>query len=117
MCCCSALAEVLKYERCSIVQEAAIPVCLNAVDVIAKAKTGTGKTLAFIIPAIEKVRLPHCSHCCSTLRYHWCNDGAFLVPDPIWTTFHSPAFYRTDSQPMSSIQAMKHLTEGGQHSR
>lgn len=47
---------MLKYERCSLVQAAAIPVCLGAGDVIAKAKTGTGKTLAFIIPTIEKVR-------------------------------------------------------------
>ncbi|GFR45934.1 hypothetical protein Agub_g7396 [Astrephomene gubernaculifera] len=50
-----ALAEVLKYERCSLVQAAAIPVCLGPEDVIAKAKTGTGKTLAFVIPTIEKV--------------------------------------------------------------
>jgi ATP-dependent RNA helicase MSS116 len=52
---CRALAEVLKYERCSLVQAAAIPVCLGPDDVIAKAKTGTGKTLAFTIPLIEKV--------------------------------------------------------------
>ncbi|KAG2501074.1 hypothetical protein HYH03_000893 [Edaphochlamys debaryana] len=50
-----ALAEVLKYERCSLVQAASIPVCLGPDDVIAKAKTGTGKTLAFMIPALEKV--------------------------------------------------------------
>jgi hypothetical protein len=53
-----ALAEVLRYERCSLVQAAAIPVCLGQEDVIAKAKTGTGKTLAFVIPTIEKVHLP-----------------------------------------------------------
>ncbi|GLC52864.1 hypothetical protein PLESTB_000682300 [Pleodorina starrii] len=50
-----ALVEVLRYERCSLVQAAAIPVCLGPADVVAKAKTGTGKTLAFVIPAIEKV--------------------------------------------------------------
>lgn len=50
---------MLKYERCSLVQAAAIPVCLGAEDVIAKAKTGTGKTLAFIIPTIEKVSGAH----------------------------------------------------------
>lgn len=55
---CRALTEVLKYERCSLVQAAAIPVCLGPEDVIAKAKTGTGKTLAFIIPTIEKVSVP-----------------------------------------------------------
>ncbi|EFJ48047.1 hypothetical protein VOLCADRAFT_91218 [Volvox carteri f. nagariensis] len=50
-----ALSEVLRYELCSLVQAASIPVCLGPEDVIAKAKTGTGKTLAFIIPTIEKV--------------------------------------------------------------
>lgn len=52
---CRALAEVLKYEYCSLVQAAGIPACLTQDDVIAKARTGTGKTLAFIVPIIEKV--------------------------------------------------------------
>jgi DEAD/DEAH box helicase len=50
-----ALAEVLKYELCTEVQAASLPVCLSGSDVICKAKTGTGKTLAFLIPAIEQV--------------------------------------------------------------
>jgi ATP-dependent RNA helicase MSS116, mitochondrial len=29
-------------------------VCLTGVDVLAKAKTGTGKTLAFLIPSVER---------------------------------------------------------------
>lgn len=52
---CRALAEVLQYEYCSLVQAAGIPKCLTQDDVIAKARTGTGKTLAFIVPIIEKV--------------------------------------------------------------
>lgn len=52
---CRALSEVLQYEYCSLVQAAGIPACLGQEDVIAKARTGTGKTLAFIIPIIEKV--------------------------------------------------------------
>jgi ATP-dependent RNA helicase RhlE len=35
------------------VQEAAIPVALEGNDVVATAQTGTGKTLAFLIPVIE----------------------------------------------------------------
>ena len=54
-CVCRALAEVLQYEFCSLVQAAGIPACLGSDDVIAKARTGTGKTLAFIVPIIEKV--------------------------------------------------------------
>ena len=32
-----------------------LPACLSGVDVVTKARTGTGKTLAFLIPAIEQV--------------------------------------------------------------
>lgn len=39
------------------VQEAAIPVLLTGEDVIAQAQTGTGKTLAFLLPIIEKIRV------------------------------------------------------------
>ena len=37
------------------VQEKAIPLILKGQNVMAQAKTGTGKTLAFIIPIIEKL--------------------------------------------------------------
>jgi len=37
------------------VQAAAIPQALAGADVIATAQTGTGKTLAFLIPVIEKL--------------------------------------------------------------
>ena len=35
------------------VQVGTLPVIIQGVDVLAKAKTGTGKTLAFLIPSIE----------------------------------------------------------------
>ncbi|XP_037413220.1 DEAD-box ATP-dependent RNA helicase 26-like isoform X2 [Triticum dicoccoides] len=41
------------YERLTRVQEATLPVILEGKDVLAKAKTGTGKTVAFLLPAIE----------------------------------------------------------------
>ncbi|KAJ7531792.1 hypothetical protein O6H91_14G058700 [Diphasiastrum complanatum] len=50
-----ALHEVLGYETMTIVQEATLPIILQGKDVLAKAKTGTGKTIAFLLPAIEKV--------------------------------------------------------------
>ncbi|XP_020089462.1 DEAD-box ATP-dependent RNA helicase 31-like [Ananas comosus] len=47
------------YERMTIVQEATLPAILKGKDVLAKARTGTGKTVAFLLPAIELVsKLP-----------------------------------------------------------
>ncbi|MBC6989705.1 MULTISPECIES: DEAD/DEAH box helicase [Hymenobacter] len=43
------------YEEASPIQSAAIPVLLEGKDVIGQAQTGTGKTAAFSIPAIERV--------------------------------------------------------------
>ncbi|KAF7152018.1 hypothetical protein RHSIM_Rhsim01G0171700 [Rhododendron simsii] len=43
------------YERMTVVQEATLPVILEGKDVLAKAKTGTGKTVAFLLPSIELV--------------------------------------------------------------
>jgi len=43
------------FERPSPVQEAAIPVALGGRDVLARAKNGTGKTGAFLIPTIQMI--------------------------------------------------------------
>jgi ATP-dependent RNA helicase MSS116 len=43
----------MKYTNLSIVQEACIPVAISGTDVMVKAKTGTGKTLGFLIPTID----------------------------------------------------------------
>ncbi|SEU12739.1 DEAD/DEAH box helicase [Paenibacillus sp. NFR01] len=39
------------------VQSEAIPPLVQGLDVIARAKTGTGKTLAFLLPILDKIRL------------------------------------------------------------
>ena len=53
--CRRALVEVFKFQTLSKVQAATIiPACKGA-DVFGKAKTGGGKTLAYLIPALEKV--------------------------------------------------------------
>ena len=54
-----AIAEVLRYEKMTLVQEQTLSIALSGKDVIAKAKTGTGKTVAFLLPTIE--RLAGCS--------------------------------------------------------
>ncbi|XP_057497774.1 DEAD-box ATP-dependent RNA helicase 31-like isoform X2 [Actinidia eriantha] len=43
------------YEMMTVVQNATLPVILKGKDVLAKAKTGTGKTVAFLLPSIEVV--------------------------------------------------------------
>lgn len=43
------------FEKPSPIQEEAIPIILAGRDVLARAKNGTGKTAAFIIPCLEKV--------------------------------------------------------------
>jgi ATP-dependent RNA helicase DeaD len=54
-------AEVLKavqrlgFEQASPIQAAAIPVLLAGKDVVGQSHTGSGKTAAFVIPAIEKL--------------------------------------------------------------
>lgn len=51
-----AMAEVFKYEYMTAVQAETLPLILkDNTDCLAKAKTGTGKTLAFMIPTIEKI--------------------------------------------------------------
>ncbi|CAH1262487.1 probable ATP-dependent RNA helicase DDX6 [Branchiostoma lanceolatum] len=45
------------WEKPSPIQEESIPIALLARDVLARAKNGTGKTGAYIIPVIERVEL------------------------------------------------------------
>jgi hypothetical protein len=48
-----AIAEVMKYQNMTSVQVQSVPEIIKGVDAFVKARTGTGKTLAFLIPAIE----------------------------------------------------------------
>ena len=43
------------------IQEETIPVLMNGQDVVAQAKTGTGKTIAFLLPILEKIN-PQATH-------------------------------------------------------
>ncbi|RMZ85399.1 hypothetical protein DV737_g710, partial [Chaetothyriales sp. CBS 132003] len=43
------------FEKPSPIQEETIPVALTGRDILARAKNGTGKTAAFVIPTLEKV--------------------------------------------------------------
>lgn len=50
----SAIAD-LGYEQPTAIQEQVLPSVLEGKDVIAKSKTGSGKTAAFAIPIVEKI--------------------------------------------------------------
>lgn len=43
------------YEKPSPIQEETIPVALTGRDILARAKNGTGKTAAFVIPTLERI--------------------------------------------------------------
>ncbi|CAM8904727.1 unnamed protein product [Rhodiola kirilowii] len=43
------------YENMTVVQAATLPLILKGKDILAKARTGTGKTVAFLLPSIEVV--------------------------------------------------------------
>ena len=44
------------YKKLTDIQEKVIPLILEGKDVIAQSRTGTGKTAAFIIPSLEKIK-------------------------------------------------------------
>jgi ATP-dependent RNA helicase DDX56/DBP9 len=43
------------FEKPTLVQAAAIPLALNGRDIVARAKTGSGKTAAYVIPVIHQI--------------------------------------------------------------
>ncbi|XP_066915849.1 probable ATP-dependent RNA helicase ddx6 isoform X1 [Clytia hemisphaerica] len=45
------------YERPSPIQEQSIPIALAGRDIMARAKNGTGKTAAYLIPLLERVNI------------------------------------------------------------
>ncbi len=54
----AAMLETLKRNRFTLpteVQAQAIPIALTGKDVVATAQTGTGKTLAFLVPVVERL--------------------------------------------------------------
>lgn len=43
------------YEKPSPIQEESVPVALTGRDILARAKNGTGKTAAFVVPALQRI--------------------------------------------------------------
>lgn len=48
-----ALCDIMRYENMTLVQEQTLPTAMQGSDIIAKARTGTGKTIGFLLPTIE----------------------------------------------------------------
>jgi len=46
----------LGFEQASPIQAEAIPVLMTGKDIVGQSQTGSGKTAAFAIPAIERMR-------------------------------------------------------------
>ena len=46
----------MEYSEMTKVQESVIPLALDGLDIICQAPTGTGKTLAFAIPILQKIK-------------------------------------------------------------
>jgi len=44
-----------QFEKPTLVQAAAIPLALNGRDIVARAKTGSGKTAAYVLPIINQI--------------------------------------------------------------
>lgn len=53
---CSELASAVRYNSPTPVQQEAIPAILDGRDILAAAQTGTGKTAAFTLPLLERLR-------------------------------------------------------------
>ncbi|KAK3943880.1 P-loop containing nucleoside triphosphate hydrolase protein [Diplogelasinospora grovesii] len=51
----SAITQGMKYENMTPVQSMTINSGLSGKDIVAQAKTGTGKTLAFLVPVIQRI--------------------------------------------------------------
>jgi ATP-dependent RNA helicase DDX56/DBP9 len=64
------------YHTPTLVQRKAIPLALAGQDVLCKAKTGSGKTAAYVLPVLagilkrKAVRSPYASHHCSFTEFN-----------------------------------------------
>ena len=49
-------AEKMGFKEPTSIQEKAIPLILNGKDVVGQAETGSGKTVAFALPILDRIR-------------------------------------------------------------
>ena len=90
------------FEKPSPIQEEAIPIILAGRDVLARAKNGTGKTAAFIIPCLEKVDTSLNQIQCTVVRGHCFSlfSSFTLVPPSQLSCWSQPASWRCKRRPL-----------------
>ena len=55
--------EMMRFEVATPIQQQAIPIIQNNIDLIACAQTGTGKTAAFVLPILDKLTTAELIEC------------------------------------------------------
>ena len=65
----------MKFTTLTEIQARSIPPLLRGHDVLAQAKTGSGKTLSFLIPAVELLALPLRAATQRDRRHHHLTDA------------------------------------------
>lgn len=101
-----ALREVFGYEHMSAPQALYLPVALTGRDVFVKAKTGSGKTLGFLVPAIE--RISRASRLAASRK----NDSSH-GPHPVRALVISPSRELADQTRKEALRLVTHHDDLG----
>ena len=106
-----ALAD-LGFARPTLVQTKAIPLALENRDILARARTGSGKTAAYCIPLVQKVLNAksvclHCSDSLSTTLSYFISFPSFPLTFTNPTSHLHPrkALYKRQEHSFSSLRA------------
>ena len=73
------------FEKPSPIQEQSIPVALAGRDIMARAKNGTGKTAAYLIPLLENVDVSK-NHIQGLLKHTYPNRK--LMSNEMWVRIY-----------------------------
>ena len=131
------------YEVPSPVQEESIPIALAGRDILARAKNGTGKTGAYLIPLLEKTDTEQSyiqgeslwgrgrgwvelldkkrpALCCNLRTGKWSlfnsyGDLFYLMPTPLFSSLGDCAHQRAGLADLTTVQGARQVHEGPCH--
>jgi ATP-dependent RNA helicase DDX56/DBP9 len=86
------------FQTPTLVQTKAIPLALEGRDVLARAKTGSGKTAAYLLPILNSI----------LKRKQVCYDRSSLIPQLIVSDFYYSIYIRAHSRTNSRIGRTGH---------